>query len=297
MAERTVARRLSAAALAAALIATGGGVGSAVHAQAADRVAEAKVLYANASYAEALRALTEEKGEEAYQYRALSLLALGRATEAQQTLDALVTSTPGYAVAAEDMPPRFIALLTQTKQRLLPTVLRRLLASGREQFQANAFEAAKKDFELLLKLASDPMIRDLADVADLRLLASGFIDVMASKMPPAPAPEPSPSRPLPAPAAKAAPTAVVTPAVAISQRVPPWPTTAGAPALAASALGVVRLRIGADGRVKSAVLERGVHPVYNVELLAAARLWQYKPATIDGVPIESETVVSFRVER
>ncbi len=55
------------------------------------------MLYANAEYVEALRALAEEGGVEAYQYRALSLLALGRTAEAQRAMEDLVTVTPGYA--------------------------------------------------------------------------------------------------------------------------------------------------------------------------------------------------------
>ena len=256
------------------------------------------MLYTNAAYAEALRTLGDATAPEAQHYRALCLLALGRTADAQQALDALVTSTPGYVVIAEDMPPRFVAMLSQAKQKTLPTVLRRLLASGREQFQSNAFESARKDFDLLLTLAADPMIGELSEVADLRLLASGFIDLMASKTRP-PAAEPA-SEPPPAPAptvVQQQPTAVVTPAVAISQRIPSWPINAAppGPAVAANAVGLVRLRIGADGRVKSATLERGVHPAYNVTLLAEARKWIYKPATINGVPTESETVVSFRV--
>ncbi len=290
---RTLGCRASAALIAAAFVAAGVGGPSSAAAQAADAVTEAKVLYANAAYAEALRALTGETGQEVYQYRALSLLALGRAAEAQETLEALVTFMPAYDVGAEDMPPRFIALLAQAKQKQLPAVLRRLLASGREQFQGGGFAGAQKDFELLLTVASDPLVRELADVNDVRLLASAFIDIIASKTPPlAAAPVQPPTSP---PPAAVQPQPVITPAVAIMQRVPPWPVRAGAPARTADTVGLVRLSIGADGRVKSASLVRGVHPLYNADLLAAAQLWQYKPAMLNGVPIESETVVSIRV--
>jgi TonB family protein len=75
---------------------------------------------------------------------------------------------------------------------------------------------------------------------------------------------------------------------------PSWPVSASPPT-SANAVALVRLRIGADGRVKSATLDRGVHPAYNSTLIAEARKWTYKPATINGMPMESETVVSVRV--
>ena len=273
--------------IAAALIACGPTAGRSAAAQVQDHVADAKALYANAAYADALRMLGDAPEPEAQHYRALCLLALGRAAEAQQTLDALVTSTPSYAFSSEDLPPRFIALVAQTKEKMLPPLLRRLLSSGREKFRANAHEGARRDFEQLLTLASDPTISELGEVADLRLLASGFIDVISNMAPPPPVPE-TPPPPVPA-------KTVYVPAVAITQRAPPWPVSAGALGLARNVVGLVRVSIGADGRVKSATLERGIHPVYNANLLAAARNWRYKPATVNGVPIDSETVVSFRV--
>ncbi len=191
------------------------------------------------------------------------------------------------------MPPRFIALLTQTKQKVLPSLLRRVFTSGREQFQANSLEGARKDFDLLLALASDPAIRDLADVSDMRLLASGFIDVITSRAPTS-STSPEPPAPTPTPAT-ALRKPVPLPPVAISQRIPSWPAAARAPELVAKAVGAVHLRIGADGRVKSATLQRGIDGHYDLILLAAAHRWEYKPATLDGVPIESETVVTFRV--
>jgi TonB family protein len=275
-------------AITVALIACGPTVGQSTAAQIDNHVADAKALYANAAYADALRVLGDAPGPEAQQYRALCLLALGRGAEAQEALDRLVTSTPSYAFSTEDMPPRFIALVTQIKEKRLPAVLRGLLASGREQFQKNAHESARQDFQQLLTLASDPTISKLGDISDLRLLASGFLDVIASLSPP----PPSVAEPPPTPVT---PPSVYVPPVAITQRVPPWPVNALVSGLPRNVVGLVRLSIGADGRVTSATMERGVHPAYNQNLLAAARNWRYKPATINGIPIESETVVSFRV--
>ena len=59
--------------------------------------------------------------------------------------------------------------------------------------------------------------------------------------------------------------------------------------------GAIRIVIGVDGKVKDAKIEQSVEPRYDIRLMAAARSWLYKPATINGKPIESEKVVSITV--
>jgi TonB family protein len=49
--------------------------------------------------------------------------------------------------------------------------------------------------------------------------------------------------------------------------------------------GVVRVHVGADGRVASATIVRSVHPVYDAALLRAARSWTYEPARRNDVPV------------
>jgi periplasmic protein TonB len=109
---------------------------------------------------------------------------------------------------------------------------------------------------------------------------------------------PSAAVPEPPVAARPAsiPATTPTPAVAIRQTMPLWPRTVDrVQAVGASAEGMVRVRIGADGRVKEAKIARPLHPQYDMQVLVAAYRWLYKPAMLNGVPVESDSEVLIRV--
>jgi protein TonB len=156
-------------------------------AQDRDPVAAARALYAQAAYDEALAALGSSTGMEAHTYRALCLLALGKRQEAEASVEALIDLAPAHTVSDADYPPRFVQIVAETKQRLLPVLIRRLFANGRDHFHAKAFDRAKESFEQVLALAGDPALAGAADAADVRLLASGYMDMMAGPTTNAPA--------------------------------------------------------------------------------------------------------------
>jgi protein TonB len=63
--------------------------------------------------------------------------------------------------------------------------------------------------------------------------------------------------------------------------------------------GIVTLRvlIGPDGRVKSAEKVRATNDIfYQATLRHALRNWRFRPATLDGRPIESSKVMSLHFE-
>ena len=93
-------------------------------AQVIDSLVKAKALYAEASYDDALRALAANDGAEAYQYRALCFLALGKVTDAERALEALITVAPEFSVSESDSPPRLVSLFSQTKRRIMPGITR-----------------------------------------------------------------------------------------------------------------------------------------------------------------------------
>jgi hypothetical protein len=47
--------------------------------------------------------------------------------------------------------------------------------------------------------------------------------------------------------------------------------------------------------VLGARIVKGIHPSYDTRVLANARFWKYTPATLDGEPVESESLVEIRV--
>src|SRR5262245_47898268 len=93
-----------------------------VHAAAGD-LDSAKALYAAASYEEALAALDQLGGGpdsiQVNEYRALCLLALGRARDAEAPLQQIVSADPLYKIPAAEVSPRLVDLFHDVRKRAL----------------------------------------------------------------------------------------------------------------------------------------------------------------------------------
>lgn len=252
-------------------------------------MAEARALYAAASYDAALAVLGNADDTEALQYRGLCLLALGRADEARATLERLVHRDPSFSLTVEDASPRVVALYASIRQAVLPAIVRDTYTAARERLRHGQAREAGEAFALVAALAQDADLRDEEGMRDLGELALGFAELAAATA--ARSEEPAAEPAAVAPNAGAAPRAQLTTATAIAQALPPWPGRAGPPPV--GSYGVVRVQIGADGRVKSALIERRLHPEYDRLVLVAARAWRYHPSMVDGRPIATEKTVSF----
>jgi len=255
-----------------------------------------KTLYAGAEYDKALEVVASLDSVEAQQYKALCLLALGRQGDASTAIEALVNSSPTFIPSSEDAPPRFVELVTKVRQKLLPTIARRVFAEGRDRYTDKKNEEAVKNFSLVLTLLNDPAFSDANTKQDLETLAKGFIDLANAtavlvKIIAAP-PEPVPPPPVAA-SPTAAPPKIVPP-VALSQEVPPMPTDLASRADAKLVLVVL---IDESGKVTNATVKESAHPVYDRLVSQATRNWKYTPATRNGVPIPSEQVVTIQVKR
>ena len=99
----------------------------------------------------------------------------------------------------------------------------------------------------------------------------------------------------------ATPAAIVTPQPSASRAVVPAATIRqDLPAYTSASKtrpmsGAVRVTIGADGKVTKAVMEVPIDPRYDARVLAAARSWIYKPATVGGNPIQSDKIVQINI--
>jgi hypothetical protein len=269
------------------------------------QIEEAKRLYASAAFENALAALERLDGAvsrapDVLQYKTLCLLALGRSTEAQSVADTLVSSTPAFVPSSgEEFSPRFINLLTDTRRRLLPEIAKRMFTDAREQLRAKNQSVAKKQFEQVLLLAKDPSWSNQSEAEDLRTLASGFLDLMDTAAPsPAPSVNVVPQAPLagasevPAQPDRIAGNNGLLPPTPVTQSMPKWQPRDAVTAQRRYA-GSIRVRIGTDGHVVSAVMEVPTDPNYDKQLVEAAKSWTYKPATRNGEPVEVEKVVTF----
>lgn len=256
-----------------------------------------KALYAAAEYDKALEVIASLDSLESQQYKALCLLALGRSADASTAIETLVNAAPTFTPSPDDAPPRFVELVTKARQKLLPTIARRVFAEGREHYSAKQNDEAIKQFSLVLTLLKDPAFTDGNAKQDLETLATGFSDLAKAATAPvkviAAAPEPvPPSPPQSGPPVPTPPTPPkVVPPVALVQTVPPMPTDI------ASRVGaklILVVQIDAAGRVTAANVKESAHPRYDRLVALATRDWRYTPATLNGLAIASEQIVTIQ---
>jgi TonB family protein len=261
-------------------------------------LAAARELYAAANYDEALSKLNElaskkdavtEPGAVAL-YRALCLYGLGRTNDGDRAVEELVTQNPLYRPPLDDLSPRIRATVTDTRRRLLPTLLQQQFNDAKIAYDRQDFAVAVAGFSLVLNGLDDPDIEAAAaqsPLADLRTLSNGFRDLAQKALAPPPAVVPAAAIAAAAPIVPPHPPVYttedssVTPPVAIKQAIPPYsrPVTQRKTA-------IVQLVIDEKGSVESASMLTPLDPQYDRTVLAAARNWQYQPAKADGKPVK-----------
>jgi len=276
-----------------------------------DVIGAARDLYASARYDEALAVLNDLRPAEntappsdrksIEQYRSLCLLALGRGSEAESAIAAVVTADPAYLPNETEASPRVRAAFSDVRRRLLPDIVNTRYAAAKGEFDRKSYADAMQHFRQVLALLDDPDMG--GKLPDLKTLASGFLDlaVAASAPPPAPvkaevvAPPSAPVVPQPDP--NRIYTMVdkdVTPPVIIRQEMPRL-----TPAMKAQAkdTGVVEIVIDELGRVSFVAMRQSVHPVYDSTLMAAVREWKYQPASVAGKPVKYRKLIQINVSR
>ena len=286
----------------------------------------AKDLYASARYDEALSVLNGLRIGEAVdrrtveQYRSLCLLALGRASEAESAIANVVKEDPTYR-PGESESPRVRATFGEVRKRLLPEITTARYQVAKQAYDRRDWAAAEAQFRLVLALIDDP--DNGGPLGDLRVLASGFLELSAraAAPPPPPAVEPKASAPASAAASSSprstgavsaasspSPTLTapvpgkiytaddqeVTPPVVVRQDIPRIPQTTIAMARSRGLLDVV---IDELGRVVGLTIRNSIHPAYDAQILTAAKDWKYKPATLDGTPVKYRRLISINVQR
>jgi TonB family protein len=280
----------------------------------------AKDLYASARYDEALNVLNglrvgdsvDRKSVE--QYRSLCLLALGRASEAETAIAAVITADPTYRPNVSEAAPRVRATFSDVRKRLLPEITTTRYQVAKASYDRKDWAAAEQQFRTVLELIDDP--DNGGKLADLRVLAVGFLELSTRAAAPAPAPaEPTPSAaaPVTAPsganvpaAAEGTPTGptpgtiynadddMVRPPVVVRQDIPPVPQ--GLMAMV-KPRGLVEVVIDEKGRVIGMSMRQSLHPAYDAQILSAARDWKYQPASYAGQPVRFRRLISVAVKR
>jgi len=280
-------------------------------------LAAARAMYASGNYEDALNRLPAASSDaasiaEVDEYRALCLLALGRPAEAQRALEYLVVRQPLFKMSDTDMSPRLVAMFRDTRRRLLPDAAKDVYAKAKRAFEHQQYDDATTGFRGLLTLINDEdMAPSASSVADLKLLAEGFLTLSEKESAAARAAaavQPASTAPPDAVAgsrttsdapSSSAPPAVriysdddkeVEPPVEVSAPYPSWhPTGAAA---AREYKGVLRIVVDEHGRIESAALVVPVAPAYDSLLLAAVKKWTFKPAQLDGTTVKYQRLIA-----
>lgn len=252
--------------------------------EAAASFSEARELYASAAYGEALRVLDGLKGGAARDerqaielYRVLCLVALGRQADAEQAMEGMIQRDPFYRPASDDVPPRLRAAFTDVRKRLLPAVVQQDYAAAKGAFDRKDFATAGDAFRRVLQVLAEPDLAPQASrppLADLKTLAEGFHDLSVKAIAPPAAHAPEPLRIYTADDRR------IVPPTTIKQRVPAFRGKVSGPGE-----GVLEIVIGSTGEVESARMAVPLQAQYDAQVVNAAKGWQYKPATFDGVPV------------
>jgi TonB family protein len=281
---------------------------SGAYAQEGD-LAAARELYASASYDDALAVLNRLRSADhpagqsraIEQYRAFCLLALGRAADAQQAIEAVVVAEPSYQPDENDVSPRVRTAFADVRRRMLPVIIQQKYAQAKTAFDRKDFKAAASGFSQVLVTMADPAVSAEAarpPLSDLRMLAVGFEELSAKAAAPPPA---APAPPVQVAAAPPPPAAIpvytgedrnVIPPGVIIQTLPLFPGTVIAPRT-----GALEVLIDESGQVESAVMTASVTSGYDRLVLAATRTWRFKPATVNGVPVKYRKLVQINVKK
>ncbi len=268
-------------------------------------LAAARDLYAAAAYEDALAALDrlsmagvrDDERRAVDHYRAFCLLALGKATEAEHAIEAVVSADPWYHPSTGDASPRVRAAFSDVRRRVLPALVQQKYVEAKSAFDRKDYRVASEAFSQVLDLFADPDLAAAASrspLTDVRMLTVGFRDLSLQALAPPPAPEPPPapavvvSVPVPPepPRIYASVDANVVPPGTVRQSLPPFPGAVIRPLL-----GIVEVVIDETGAVSTAMMRGSVNANYDKQVLAATQGWRYKPATLNGLPVKYRKLI------
>jgi TonB family protein len=293
------------------LVAAIDGTAFAQSAAPSDPLVAARDLYSSARYDEALamlnemhpndgpNALNERRSIE--QYRSLCLLALGRASEAESAIGAVVTADPWYQPNESDASPRVRTAFSDVRQRLLPDIASQRYGAAKQAYDRKDYVAATQQFRQVMALLDDPDMH--GRLGDLKLLAKGFLDlsVAASAPPPEPPKKEVAAPPAPPPPQQPDPNRIymaddqnVIPPTPLRQNVPRLP---GGMTAQARDHGVLEVLIDESGRVIAVTIRQSLHVQYDAVLMNAAREWRYQPATVNGRPVKYRKLIQVNLSK
>jgi hypothetical protein len=273
--------------------------------RAQESVAAARDLYAQANYEEALALLNRLESPQSqptdrmaiYQYRAFCLLALGRRQEAERAIESILSVDLLFRPSDTVMSPRLRSAFAEVRQRMLPSIVRLEYARAKMAFDRGNFASAIAQFDRVLQALADPDLGAAASnppLADLRTLAAGFRDLsIRAAAPPAAPPAPPAAVVASAPPVRGIFSGTepgVAPPMTLRQVLPPFTLDGNG-----RRGGILEVVIDENGDVESAVMKTPINPRYDQIVVATAKEWKYKPATLNGRPVRYRKVINISI--
>ena len=280
----------------------------------------AKDLYASARYDEALSVLNGLRiGESAdrksvEQYRSLCLLALGRASEAETAIAAVVTADPTYRPGESDTAPRVRATFADVRKRMLPELATARYQSAKAAYdrkewaavgtavphrarphrrsghgrQARGFARADRRLPRAQRARRGTASASGRAEAELTRIGRRAARGDGSFGGPLGAAGPIPGK------IYTAEDEAVRPPVVVRQEIPSVPQNLMS---MVKPRGLVEVVIDEQGRVVAMAMRQSLHPGYDALILSAARDWKYQPARYGGQPVRFRRLISVAVKR
>ena len=284
------------AAIAAGVLISGAALAPRLEAQ--ELLQRVKDLYASAAYEAALSAVSTVSDPDATpdieQYRILCLVALGRTQPAERSIERLLMQHPLYHPVPGETPPRIQEQFTAVRRRLGPSIAEGLYRDGKAAYERRERAVAVRLFDELARLANDVDLRGEPVIAQMRILADGFLTLSealpSNELTDLVSALPALSEPA-VPGAAASRARVATAPIPIREALPTW-TPQNELARRVQFRGAIKVSITASGTVDSVDILQPVHPEYDDLLRQAAMGWTYSPARINGDPVPSERVIT-----
>jgi tetratricopeptide (TPR) repeat protein len=306
---------------------------AALPAAAQDPLTAARELYASAAYEEALSALSRLQSagttpavlEQADQYRAFCLFALGRTSDAQTVAENLIRKNPTLELDTTDASPRITEMFTSVRRRLLPDLVRERYRTARGAIDRKDYATAEPQLAEVRQMLDEAEKMKVVDegLADLRVLVDGFLDLARTlqateqaaqraaieKAEAAPSAAPATgqtARPAGAVNQAAAPAAstvfdqsapdVVAP-VALLQEVPAVPPSLMPMFRTGQTAGMLDVLIDESGNVERSAIRQSMNPAYDAIVLRASKEWRYRPARRGQMPMKYLKTITIVVQK
>lgn len=173
-----------------------------------DSLSAARDLYAGAAYEDALlllnrlrsSAMRSEDASAIEQYRAFCFLALGRAADAEQAIEAVIRAQPLYQPPDADVSPRLRSVFSDVRRRMLPAIVQQKYTAAKAAYDQKSWSEAESGFKQILDVLDDPDLAEAASqfpLSDMRTLTMGFYALSVSAATPPPPPTSPVELPLP----------------------------------------------------------------------------------------------------